>query len=1253
MTDVVTRSRVPVWSEVALRRLHDTSACPVCASGDVFGLQCRRCGADFRDGMGTELWDASQAAVAALEARQAVLDRVPLRPVPAMPAQAPAPQVRPASLRPAGSSATVQSVLAVAGAGLVAVAAIVFTFFNPDLTDTGVRNAITAVVTLVFLAGTRVLVARGLRFSAEAVGALGAVFVALVVVGVAGAAASAPWTDAAIAMLLAGAALATLGLVFRVRTWLFAGLVALPFVPVLFATGVGAAAPVDAAGGIAPVIGWFAAAVVASALIEACRRFGARTASPLTADLVTLTVVQIGANALAGLAALASGAGAGTSWLLCAVFAATAVLSAFSARHVAGGFWSFAAGGSGVLAFVVLPFAAVPNLDPGSWYLALVPVSGVLGLIVLAALMPLPGWIGRGFLTGGALTATALGAFLPTMQAGLSVVTTLFGRASAFDEFTAYDGVLPVAVGLAGLSAGLVAFSRLRAGAAALEAAPVTTDAAASTSEATAVAAVRPVGTRWVGDIGLWYAGLAGLALMSSPMLHFDVRVWIGLGLAVATAAAILALPLLRDARVGVRLPLLSAAHIAVVLAAVLSWQVGDLTVVAGAGAVVAIAVVGRAMPRRVRFLHVGAAYAYALVVFATALARAGVDPLPLVCLVTSAGAVVAVLATFVPVVGARAWQAVLVVTTVPFALGVLQVVSERSGWTALSTGLMFLLGLTLVVTRRPGLGRIVRALAAASLVPSLAVVVVCLGAQLLPGSGSPVVLPIIAVVAALVLPATTLVRDALAARIGDRDAALARLAIESSTLVTSAIAVGLALVREAAGLGTTLLVFVILGIGAIATGVTTRRRYAWWMAGAAFTGALWCVWGMQGVDAVEPYLLPPALAAALVGAILVARGRRGLPLYATGLALAVATVLVLLALEGGLVRGGALLAASWALVALGWAYGSLTGRLRRTGSAWRHAWRLRALRPATYAVALGAGAAGAVLGVRLGLGLDAASDPLVLVCLGVGLLGALPAALAARGLRAAVLPASRMARSRWLLAPALAFPGIAAWTAIERDWFAIWTMWGLLLAYLVVVVATSARVRRGATVLPPVWFAFALAFTTAVVAWSPRDLRVEWFSLPLGLFLLIAGALHLKRDAAASGDAAPAVRRTLSSWPGGWAGSRALLGPGLVVMLSASIAATFTDPQTWRAILVIALALLAILVGASLRLAAPFLLGIIVLPIENVIAFVVQIGRGIESMPWWITLAIVGAVLLIIAVTYERRAGEEKGVVARLRDLA
>ncbi len=203
------------------------------------------------------------------------------------------------------------------------------------------------------------------------------------------------------------------------------------------------------------------------------------------------------------------------------------------------------------------------------------------------------------------------------------------------------------------------------------------------------------------------------------------------------------------------------------------------------------------------------------------------------------------------------------------------------------------------------------------------------------------------------------------------------------------------------------------------------------------------------------------------------------------------------------------------------------------------------------------------------------------------------------------------------------------------------------MLLLLVAVVLIARAGVRGATTSPPVWFVYGLAFATAIVAWSPRDLRVELFSLPLGLALLVAGSLAMPA-ASTRPD-----RRTLASWPAGFTGSWPLLAPGILVMLSASVAATFTDPLTWRAILVIVLALVAILVGASRRLAAPFLIGIVVLPVENAIAFLVQIGRGIESMPWWITLAVVGAVLLIIAVTYERRAGEEAGIAARLRDLA
>src|SRR5690606_30308730 len=223
---------------------------------------------------------------------------------------------------------------------------------------------------------------------------------------------------------------------------------------------------------------------------------------------------------------------------------------------------------------------------------------------------------------------------------------------------------------------------------------------------------------------------------------------------------------------------------------------------------------------------------------------------------------------------------------------------------------------------------------------------------------------------------------------------------------------------------------------------------------------------------------------------------------------------------------------------------------------------------------------------------------------------------------------------------------------SIARDWFVIWGMWLLMIGWLILMLRAAVTPRAQAapggrvSLLPPVWLLFGVAFITAVVAWSPRDLRVEMFSLPLGAFLLAAGARGLRRGA----DAVAAA--SLGAWPNGWRGSWSLLAPGLIVMMSASIVSTFTDPLTWRAILVMGLALAAILLGAARRLAAPFIIGLIVLPVENVFVFSVQLGRGIESMPWWITLATVGAVLLIIAVAGERREGMDRGVVARMRDL-
>jgi hypothetical protein len=179
---------------------------------------------------------------------------------------------------------------------------------------------------------------------------------------------------------------------------------------------------------------------------------------------------------------------------------------------------------------------------------------------------------------------------------------------------------------------------------------------------------------------------------------------------------------------------------------------------------------------------------------------------------------------------------------------------------------------------------------------------------------------------------------------------------------------------------------------------------------------------------------------------------------------------------------------------------------------------------------------------------------------------------------------------------------------------------------------------------LPPVFITFAAAWAVGVAGWSQREFRVEFFSLPLGVALLTAGIVAMYRPV-------PGPHGWMT-WPLGFAGSWPWLAPGLFVIFSASVASTGTDPQTWRAIMVIVLALVAILIGSLRGLAAPFITGIIVLPVENIVVFTVQLGRSISAAPWWITLASAGAVLLVIAMTYERKSTGSKGVVARIRDL-
>jgi hypothetical protein len=1234
------------WSDDAIRHLMDSTTCPRCDRDALHDRRCLNCGADLRGDIASELWAASVAAADALRTRDGILERVPVSPVDVQ-AAAPAPAASSASTAatvaqpPAErASATVQSVLAVAGAGLFAVAALVFTFANPDVT-TVVRNIIVGIVTVIFLGGAWLLSRRGLQFSAEAVGALGMVFVALDVYALGGLASPgiSGWVFIAIGTFVSAAVMIAVAALARIRTWLFVSLGGLAFVPAM----IGFAGVEQGGGRWASVLGYLAMTLGVLALLEAVRKLAPRFGGSLRADRVMLTVLQV----LAVVAVLAqlpqtSAPNPTAHWLgIAAVLAGLAVVAGLATRHLISPFWSFLAGGFAVTAIAFTPFAL--DLAEPQWYLALVPAAAALVVIALAAL-PALRTMSRPLQTAGVLTL-----------AGVATVSTVFFGAGIV-SFAALFGARGTGYGpedLLGAGSGLAVVAGLAASAAGL-------GSFAAIGRWRAKGGGRGDGSRGAASAAISLLMLGALTFASWSTWLPAARVAIVIGIALAASLAIVLIPAIRSARLPLRLPAIIGAHLALALAALYSWNSGELTLAAGldlpviAGVVIVAVLIPVALTVRAADhpIHVGAGYAYALLIFARGLDLTNeFSTTALFSLTTAVGAAGAIAATLVRKVRAPAWYAVLVVTTVPFLIGVAIVVVDRSGWAALASGVMFALALTLMLTRRPGLNIGLRAVSAGLLVPTLAVVVTNLAAQFLEASGSPVALPVIAVIVAGVLPSTALIRAGLVRHgLPEREASVARIWIEGSALLTGAIAVVLALVRQAAGLDTSFLVLVILGLGATAAAVWGKRRYGWWVAFGSFTGALWCIWALQGVTLIEPYLLPPAIALAVIGVIVTARGARGVPLYATGLAVSVVPVLAILAVTGSgqdavvAWRAYALLAAAWVLLLIG----SLIGRGPRE---WMT--RLAALRVPTLGAAIVAGLAGAIQAVRYGVHADdLAADAYgrMLICLALGAAGAVAAAAAARVTLDSAPVGSRLDRTRWLYAPAAFYVALSAWTLRpgHYDWPAIWTMWALMLAFLGFLLIIVLRARKTQTNLPPVWFVFALAFVTSIVGWSARDLRVEWFSVPLGLFLLGAGLLAMRGTA----DTAVPTRASLNTWPFGFTGSWPLLAPGIVVIFLASVLATGTDPQTWRAISVIAAALLAILVGAQFKLAAPFILGIVILPIENIVVFAVQIGRGIESVPWWITLAIVGAVLLIIAVTYERRSGADNSVAARLRDL-
>ena len=1286
------------WSADAAKYLTNWARCPRCDRGVLIDGWCPSCNTDMTGPEAVGLAAVSTEAADAIRRRQLLIDALPVKAresstataavspaaiasptavaspsiaatqtegsyTASQPAAATVvpPFATPAAAGPS-SQISVQSILAVAGAGLLAIAALVFTFLNPDLTDVTLRTVIIGVTTAVFLGGAWLLARAGLQFSAEAVGALGMVFVALDIwaLTLASPEALSDWVFAGIGTVVASVIMILVAARARIRSWAWSGLVGLAISPAFF----GAALYSTVTEGI-----WWAmafqvlAGFMALALHFALPPLEKRIGSGLRVERATLTVIQVVAAGIVVIELLFQWAD--KPLLTAAALASLAALAALSARTLLPRFWSYGAGVLAAAAVAVVPF--VIPLANGTWQVALVPAGAAIALVAIAAVRSHLHGMDRTFSLGGAWTvaliagipAVALGVaqlVCPVLQltAGdLNPANYPFG--SSYAEFPIQDHTvgdtafisptagLAATLGLAALTAGSIALWRL-----ARLPRPV-----AIAASADGPARARLGLARGALLLAAWSGAGVLLTLTGWSALVRPAQSAIGLVLAVLISAALVRLPRLSRVSLRFRLPVILAAHGLVLLVGLISWADSRITVIVGAAMAVAFAAVAQTVPRALRPLHFAVGYAYGLIIFATALDQAGVVDIAVLCLTTSLASLFALAVTLTGWLRPATWYATLIVTIVPFLCAIAAVLGERSGWTALSTALTFGLALAVLITRRSGLTSFLRIAAAALLVPSLAVVVVCLGAQFLVTSGAPATLPVIAVIVAAVLPSTGLIRAALVKRgLTDADALATRDWIEYSSFLTAALAVLLALARPAAGFGTSFLVLFILGLGSLAAAYFARRRYAWWAAAASFTGALWSVWAIVGIDVIEPYLLPPALSAVIVGAALTARGRTAVGLFTSGLASATIPSVAILAIGGSgsatvAWRAYGLLAGAAVLVAVG----AWLGRVSATG----RAGRLRALQHPILLVAVFTTAAAAIQAVRYGQGFDPLSlvdDQLVMLVvlafsIGAFLLSSVAAWLLLQRSIATRTDSEAPATSRWYFAAPLVYLAIGPIAGIRPGAFPIATLWVLMAVLLATMIVTVARARTRDVALPPVWFLFGLAWCAAVSGWSERDLRVEVFSLPLGLALLAAGVIALRASATANAVKIPGW----TSWPLGFTGSWRLLTPGILVIFVTSVLSTGTDPQTWRAILVIALALIAIFVGSLLKLAAPFILGIVVLPIENLVVFAVQIGKNIGAGPWWITLSTAGAVLLVLAVTSERRTGAG-GVASRIRDL-
>ena len=394
--------------------------------------------------------------------------------------------------------------------------------------------------------------------------------------------------------------------------------------------------------------------------------------------------------------------------------------------------------------------------------------------------------------------------------------------------------------------------------------------------------------------------------------------------------------------------------------------------------------------------------------------------------------------------------------------------------------------------------------------------------------------------------------------------------------------------------------------------------RHVSWVSLALVVGSVWARLFLDGVREVEAYTLPLAAALAATGALLMWRRRPGTGTAAgrtavLGSAAAVAVFPSLAGTAGSELRTLVLVATGSVAVLAGL---FLPERSRGVP--------LRLLVVASGWVAV-TGAA-LVRGTAIARGEPSALLPEFwpALALAVGVLTAVawarsdarPVVMAEVGLAASVAVAS--------------IPTVAATLEGDRPDLRAGLLLAALAALHVASVAFPVRPIAGPVIRWTTLGVMHLAGLTMLAARAVDPFDVV--TVPIGVAMIAAAAIRMGRTP------------TLGSW--------SALGPGLAVLLIPALLADWFDPELWRIVALGLAAVATVVLGAVYRLQAPILLGGVVLLVHALTQLWPWISMLYEAVWWWLWLGLAGALLVVIAATYERQVRLARGAVRTIAAL-